>query len=138
MSRTFSTTRRGVEHTWNVEELWAMQFPTRAFPLSAFDQCLDWDVWQESLTPKTLLQHYKRTMEADMFYPILVCLNKEGKILHLIDGMHRLVKAYAKGYERIAVQVVTEDVLYEIPHEVGGKFCETCECIPCDCHWGDY
>lgn len=138
MSRTFSIMKDGVEHIWDVEELWARQLPTRAFPLSEFDKCLDWDVWQESLTPKTLLRHYKRMVDADLFYPIIVCLNNEGEIIHLVDGMHRLVKAYAKGYERIAVQVLTDAVLYEIPHKVDHKLCDACGCVPCDCHWGDY
>lgn len=138
MTRTFSIMKGGVEHTWDVEELWAMQLPTRVFPLSEFDKCLDWDVWSEPLTPRTLLSHYKRMVAVDLFYPIIVCVDEEGGVKHLIDGMHRLVKAYAKEYEKISVVVVAEDVLYDIPHKVDYKFCDACGCVPCDCHWGDY
>jgi len=50
----------------------------------------------ESLIAVDIANHAKQIYEADLFYPIILC--PEGRVM---DGMHRVCKAYLEGLEHI-------------------------------------
>ena len=90
------------------------------------------------MTPKNLLSEYKRLIEADLHYPILITRNQWGNISHVIDGMHRIVKAFGHSHEKIMVKEIDMVWLITFPTLSKTCYCDTCGCDPCDCHWGDY
>jgi disulfide oxidoreductase YuzD len=85
---------------WSVTDLWELSKDLTPFflPISSFDYQLEKDSWFSYIDDKgnsmiqlpnlkALIQHYKRIMEADLIYPIILC--PENKIM---DGVHRLAK----------------------------------------------
>jgi hypothetical protein len=92
---------------WEVERLWelARSLPVRSVPVSRITD-LDRVGWHGQatnygrLTLREVAEHARRIQEATFDYPIL--LSAEG---HLLDGFHRVAKAYLLGMEEIpAVQ----------------------------------
>ncbi len=61
---------------------------------------LDESYWYNNIedipTCRSISEHIKLVNEADLYYPIIIC--PEGK---LMDGMHRVVKAYLTGLTSI-------------------------------------
>jgi hypothetical protein len=66
--------------------------------------------WEGKLTFGDYIDHYDRALEADLSYPLI--LSPEGQIL---DGNHRLLKAYIEKKDKIKVQVC---------HDIGKKTCK--------------
>ena len=66
--------------------------------------------WEGKLTFGDYIDHYDRALEADLSYPLI--LSPEGQIL---DGNHRLLKAYVEKKDKIKVQVC---------HDIGKKTCK--------------
>jgi len=71
----------------------------------------------ETVTPKQIINrtkyseyHSNRINKANLSYPIIVILD-ENKNLDVLDGLHRLSKAYMKGIKKIKAQYVTMDIL---------------------------
>ena len=140
MPHTFTTVIGLYKYTIDIEHLWELtrDFKRSPMPLSAFDHTLDWYCWgEEILHPRNLLEQYKRTAEADLHHPVLIVRNQWGKVSHVVDGMHRIVKAFARGHEKIIVIELTEVFLENNYLERETIFCDSCGCCPCDCHWGD-
>jgi hypothetical protein len=93
---------------WYTERLWQL---TRALPVKMvaihaipeFDQ----NCWFSNTAPPTcraVASHAKRIYEADLSYPII--LSAAG---HLMDGGHRLAKAWLLGLAEIQAVQFTED-----------------------------
>jgi hypothetical protein len=90
-----------------VERLWKLagDLPVKPIPLTGLDD-LDRVGWHGQprnygrLTCREVADHARRIQEADVSQPIL--LSAEG---HLLDGFHRLAKAYLLGLAEVpAVQ----------------------------------
>lgn len=137
--RTFSITSGNSQYTWDVENLWdsTSEIKGVAIPMSDLTHTLEWDCWDGKMKPKNLLHHYQRLLEADLHFPILIVRQKDGRVCHVIDGMHRIVKAFALKHEKIFVKELSVDWLFKQPHVEKHIFCDACGCDPCDCHWGD-
>ena len=78
---------------WFVERLWylAQELPVRQFPIDQIAE-FDQNCWfgpTSSPTCRAVAQHARRIFDADLRYPII--LSAEG---HLMDGGHRIAKAY--------------------------------------------
>jgi len=56
----------------------------------------------------------ERALRADRRYPIIVCREPRGK-LTVLDGLHRIWKAKAKGSAEIWARVITRKQLRSIP-----------------------
>lgn len=84
-------------HTWFVRDLHRLseELPIVQKKLSDFKE---WDeaVWDQELTIRQFAEHMKRVQDADLKYPIL--LSEDGWIM---DGAHRLVKAFFLGWVEI-------------------------------------
>jgi len=86
---------------WDVERLYVLSadLPVVHRKISEFP---DWDfaLWDEAApTLREHAEHMKRVQEADLSYPVI--LSAEG---WLMDGAHRLVKAWLAGHEEIATR----------------------------------
>jgi hypothetical protein len=89
---------------WEVERLWqlAKELPIKKVPLAHLSD-LDRVGWygQPSnagyLTLREVAEHMRRIQAANLDYPII--LSAEG---HLLDGFHRVAKAYVLGMSEIA------------------------------------
>lgn len=78
---------------WFMERVWylARELPVRQMPIDQIVE-LDQDCWFGSSsrpTCRAVADHARRIFEADFQYPII--LSAEG---HLMDGGHRIAKAY--------------------------------------------
>lgn len=82
------------------------------------EHLLNEDVWsykenniRVEITPSSVIktkqppEHYKRILDADLSFPILVYLDNSGS-MHVIDGMHRLAKAVIHEIDHISVKFV--------------------------------
>lgn len=56
--------------------------------------------------PSISIEHYNRILQANLKYPILVDVHYD-----VLDGLHRLAKAYKQGKKKIKVKILTRDVL---------------------------
>lgn len=92
---------------WFVERLWrlARDLPVQQIPLDEIAE-FDQDCWFGSRPPtcRAVADHARRIVEANLDYPII--LSAEG---HLIDGGHRIAKAYLLGNTTIAAVQFASD-----------------------------
>ena len=91
-------------YVWYAEGLWRLagQLPIKSVPIESIAE-FDQNCWFDDSKPPTcraVAAHAKRIYETDMSHPII--LSAEG---YLMDGGHRLAKAWLLGLEEIqAVQ----------------------------------
>jgi hypothetical protein len=96
---------------WDVERLWdlARALPVRQVFLSSLDD-LDRVGWHGQarnygrLTCREVADHARLIQDADLSHPIL--LSADG---HLLDGFHRLAKAYLLGQTSISAVQFTQN-----------------------------
>ncbi|MCA9488991.1 MAG: hypothetical protein KC621_03690 [Myxococcales bacterium] len=120
----FSAMRNGVCVTWRVSDLYraARDVPVREVPVASLEYLLDEVVWfgvgEDNLhdlpTVRAVAEHAARIDEADLNEPII--LSPRGEIM---DGMHRLAKAWMFGRETICAKqlVVEPDPAYVEPDD---------------------
>ena len=137
--KTFTMKYCGCEYTWDVEVIWeaTSTFEGEALPLTELEHTLDWDCWSGEMYPSNLLYHYQRVIDADLHFPIIVTRNQWGNIDHVVDGMHRIVKAFAHSHEKIMAKEIGVDWLTGLPTISKNCYCGVCGCDPCDCNWGN-
>jgi hypothetical protein len=105
---TFSAIKRDQRLTWSVPRLWtlAKKLPVREISLQEFASYLDNDFWfNNGHKPSTraVAEHCRKIIDAKLSFPIL--LDQEGR---LMDGMHRLAKAWLMGRTAIRAVQFTE------------------------------
>jgi len=101
-------------HFWRMEQLWtaAAGLPVkkvRTSDLPGFDE-VRWFGGPLEVRPtcRTVAEHARDIYEADLGYPII--LSPAGDVL---DGMHRICKAYVQGIDKIdAVQLAKMPAIY--------------------------
>ncbi|MBL1407656.1 hypothetical protein [Sphingobacterium faecale] len=88
-------------YAWDVERL--IQLTQGLHPetihlneINEFNETYWYSDEGDSPTCRSIAEHMKLIKEADLAYPILIC--PEGK---LMDGMHRVVKAYLEGLSSV-------------------------------------
>jgi hypothetical protein len=107
-AHTFSAVKRDQRLVWSVPRLWelAKDLPVREISLQEFASYLDNDFWFNSgvaPTTRSVAAHCRKIIDAKLSFPIL--LDQEGR---LMDGMHRLAKAWLMGRTSVrAVQFTT-------------------------------
>jgi hypothetical protein len=94
---------RGNEiHLWQVPHLWSLaatlpiQFQPVEELLSHFDGAR-WLGEDEPVTVRAIIEHARRINVADLAYPIIISSDN-----HILDGLHRLAKAWITGVPTIA------------------------------------
>ena len=109
--QTFSHTfADGTRHVWHVERLWqlAQHLPRTEVlveSISALDE-VTWFGYDPSQHPtcRRVAEHARRIYEAHFDYPVI--LSSAGWVM---DGMHRVCKAYLLGMETIQVLQFSQD-----------------------------
>jgi len=87
---------------------------------------LDLPFWEEekiddwNLTPREVIQnpkhypnHYQRILRVDLNYPICIAKSKNEKRF-VLDGTHRLARAYIDNLKTIKVKIIPNNKLLEI------------------------
>ncbi|MDO8752261.1 MAG: hypothetical protein Q7J80_00075 [Anaerolineales bacterium] len=108
--QTFTNITNGIKQVWQVERLWkiASELPIKEVPLASISN-LDEVSWfgsalSEQPTCRRVADHAKRIYEAKFDH--LVILSSAGWVM---DGMHRVCKAYLLGWQTIkAVQFIQD------------------------------
>lgn len=113
---TFSFEEEGEERIYNVYDMFPYVNSGRAprvqKPLSELAVHLDDFCWGKHSPRSVLAQpniaphHTTRIQRADLDFP-LIYLEDEG----IIDGMHRLARAYQEGREKVTCYIFTREVL---------------------------
>jgi len=96
---------------WDVDRLWHLdrELPVTMRAISSFDD-LDRVGWHGQpanvghLTCREVAEHAQRIYDADVLKPVM--LSAKG---HLLDGFHRLARAYLLGMNEIATVQFTQD-----------------------------
>lgn len=105
---------------WDVERLHALDLPTRQVAMATLAWHLDLPFWSANAIPFQVSpnevaanptghrQQWLRTHAADLRHPVDAYLRSDGWIV-ILDGIHRLLKAYLKGRSHMAVRVLEPD-----------------------------
>ena len=106
---TYSEYKDGNLLVWDVERLWHLSkdLPVKSVPLASitnFDEVCWFPPDGEKPTCRVVAAHAKRIYEADFTHPII--LSASGS---LMDGMHRLARAWILGMEKVQVVQFLED-----------------------------
>lgn len=111
---TFSHETDGKTYEWEVRRLWRLsaRLPVKTVPITTFQKQLD--LWMSynsyidksniTVTPMPI-EEFQRLRDADLSYPLIV--NASG--LYIMDGMHRLIKSWISGGDRIKICQFTAD-----------------------------
>lgn len=101
---------------WDVEAIWALDLPIETLPTSDLIWHLDVPAWpfrgrsyvitpnQVMAEPKTYSGEFSRIERCDTAFPIDVTRHR-GRWM-ILDGMHRLAKAVARGETELRVRKV--------------------------------
>lgn len=104
----FRPSRTGF-HAWDVDRLLglAAKIEPRDVQLSAIRE-MDEPYWfgsaQDAPTCRAIAEHARLINDADLSHPII--LSSDGRVM---DGMHRVVKAFLGGHSTITAVTFTED-----------------------------
>lgn len=108
--RTYSDRQEdGTVLAWEVERLWELtkRFPRKCVPLSEihdFDLVTWFDDTQHLPTCRAVAEHARKIMQAEFEHPVI--LSAQG---YVMDGMHRVAKAWLLGHETIEAVQFDED-----------------------------
>lgn len=106
---TYSVCKAGSLYVWEAERLWQLSknLPIKTVPLASitnFDEVCWFHANKTKPTCRAVAAHAKRIYEADLSYPIILSANGM-----MMDGMHRVAKAWILGMEDIrAVQFLAD------------------------------
>ncbi|MDP2946915.1 MAG: hypothetical protein Q8N88_02270, partial [Nanoarchaeota archaeon] len=112
----------GYEIYCDVGKIQTLDLPIVDFEIDKLIWNFDLPFWEKdgtddwNLTPRDVINkiggsagHQERVEQADLQFPILL-LNKNDKWL-IIDGVHRLVKAFQMGYKTIKAKIVSTEII---------------------------
>ena len=117
----------GFDFKWSVEKVWALKYPAEEMDMRELEWHFDIPFWEVSDTDDYNLpawsdirepgseahsEHWKKIQAADLKYPIDIMENK-GRWL-ILDGLHRLVKAYVAGSKTVKVRIIPRSRISEI------------------------
>lgn len=114
----------GFDFSWDEKKVWALDYPVEEIDLDEliwhFDIPFHWhDGGIYNLKsmeiindPEKYKDEYERTMKADLSHPIDIMKNK-GRWL-ILDGLHRLMKAYIQGQKKVKVRKIPRERIPDI------------------------
>lgn len=115
-------TDAGYEIYCDVKKIQALNLPVVDFEIDKLIWNFDLPFWEKdgtddwNLTPRDVIDktdgsmgHQERVEQADLQFPILL-LNKNDKWL-IIDGVHRLVKAFQARHKTIKAKIVSAEII---------------------------
>lgn len=113
----FSLIENGRCHGWWLEDLFAAA-SGKAYRQATLEELeiLDTDIWFRGTdsrpTVKNMIAEFRRIERADCSFPVLVVTS-----IGLIDGSHRVAKAYLRGLTCLPCVELSLDELWAVPHE---------------------
>lgn len=114
----------GFDFDWDEKKVWKLDVPAVDMGIEElawhFDVPFHWHGGEAyNLRSREVIDdpagypgEYERTMAADLRHPIDVMENK-GRLL-ILDGLHRLMKAYILGRKSVKVRIIPRDLIPEI------------------------
>lgn len=114
----------GFDFNWDVKKVWALHVPVVEMDMDELTWHFDIPFLRHkdgvyNLTSREVIEHptkyaeeYARTLKADLSYPIDIMENK-GRWL-ILDGLHRLMKAYIQGQKVVCVRKIPRDKIPSI------------------------
>ena len=114
----------GFDFHWSEEKVWRIEATITEMDIREllwhFDvPFLDEGGERYKITPREVMEHsdehpeeYKRTLNADTRYPLDIMENK-GRWL-ILDGLHRLMKAYLNAEKSVRVRIIPRERIPEI------------------------
>lgn len=119
----------GFDFHWDVKKVWALDIPATEMDINELVWHFDIPFWEladtddYNLTPNAVINkeagthlHREKIEKADTSFPIDIMENK-GRWL-ILDGLHRLVKLYENGAEKIMVRIIPREKIPEITREI--------------------
>ena len=112
---------------WDLDKLHALDLPEGSFNVEELLPYLDLPFWQYNgkpfqITPRDVLrypnrygEHYRRTLSADLRYPIII-FKRTNQPPIILDGVHRLLKTYMLGETEIPVKLFSQEQIPLILH----------------------
>lgn len=110
---------------WSVRDLWELDLPRAQIPMARLDWHLDVPVWPDAdgapyrVTPRQVIENkeqnaveYARILRADLSYPIEAILR--GDRWMILDGIHRMAKAWLGGAESMTIRVVPDAAVQQL------------------------
>lgn len=104
------------------KKIWELDLPVEEMPISQLVWHFKYPFWEKegtddwNLTPQGLINdpekeptHYKQIQKSDLSYPVQIYRYKNRWLL--LDGVHRLVKAYLAGKKTIKVRKVPKSAI---------------------------
>jgi len=114
----------GFDFHWEEEKVWKLNIPITEMDMNEltwhFDIPFHWhkggvyNLKSKEIieNPEKYKEEYERTMKVDLKYPIDIMKNK-GKWL-ILDGLHRLMKAYILEMKKVNVRIIPREQIPEI------------------------
>ena|SRR3989344_4932028 len=114
----------GFDFDWDSKKVWKLKLPIKEMNINKLIWHFDFPFWEKdgtgdwNLTPWEVVgepqrhSHHKRAFRADLRYPIDIMKNK-GRWL-ILDGLHRLVRAYLMGQKKVKVRIVPRSKIPKI------------------------
>ena len=115
----------GFDFAWDSKKVWALHEAKREMDIEELIWHFDIPFWEikdtddYNLTPWEVIKephihsaHYKKIQQADLKYPIDIMKNK-GRWL-ILDGLHRLMRAYIQGQKTVQVRKIPRDMIPKI------------------------
>ena len=110
---------------WNVESIWKLDLAVENMSIGELVWHLDIPIWPDeagtpyTTTPRQVLQaptvhkrEYNRIRTALLRYPLEVFWNRDR--LMILDGVHRLAKAYSFGLAAVHVRIAPESAVHKL------------------------
>lgn len=110
---------------WDLDRLHALPLPEREASIATLRWHLELPFWtagglpfqvspaEVAAEPAKHPHQWKRTMDADLRYPLDTYVGTAGR-LTILDGVHRLLKATIEGHPTVRVRVLSPDALNAI------------------------
>ncbi len=115
----------GFDFHWDSSKIWKLDEPVEEMDIKELIWHFEVPFWEMkdtddyNLTPNEVIKlpdihstHYEKVQNSDLQYPIDIMDNK-GRWL-ILDGLHRLVKAYIQGFKTVKVRKIPRSRIPEI------------------------
>ena len=110
---------------WDSKKIWALDLPVQNMNISELIWHLDYPFWDKegtddwNLTPAEFLKnsaaepsHYAKVQQSDLQFPLEI-IEFKGRY-RILDGIHRLVKAYMNDAKTVLVRIVPKEKINAI------------------------
>jgi len=116
----------GFDFDWDDLKVQAIDEPISELDINELLWNFDIPFWEEeiindwNLTPREVVKHpkyhqnhYQKVLQSDLQYPICIARNKKGRWF-VLDGTHRLTKAYLNKQKTVKVKIIPKERISEI------------------------